>query len=119
MEMEYLELTESDTRIYNLVPYGQGNAVSREYLTNMTGFSDRRVRRSIERLRVAGLLICSSSSFNGYWKPTKRAEVQQFIDEMDSRAKMCFTSIKAARNYMKIHEDQLMLSEVQTSAGNK
>lgn len=113
MEMEYLELTESDIRIYNLVPYGQSKSVSREYLTNMTGFSDRRVRRSIERLRVAGMIICSSSSVNGYWKPTKRSEVQQFIDEMDSRAKMCFTSIKAARRYMKVHEDQLMMTEVE------
>lgn len=99
--------TESLERLSNLIPYGKDNSVSREYLSLLTGWGDRELRRKIKELRMIGDVICSDTSHIGYWKPTKRSEVIEFIDQMESYGKQCFNAAKTAREYMKNHEDQL------------
>ena len=51
--------------IYDLLPVGAENAVSRRQLSAMTGLPDRRLRRQIAEERRSGLLILSSSESNG------------------------------------------------------
>lgn len=99
--------TESQERLLNLIPYGKENAVSREYLSYMLGKKDRMVRILIKELRIKGNIICSDSKSKGYWKPTKRSEVRDFITQMSHYGKQCFNAAKSAREYMKDHEDQL------------
>lgn len=99
--------TEAQERLLALIPYGKNNAVSRDYLTFMINRSDRVVRSMIKNLRASGTIICSDTQYKGYWRPTKRSEVNEFIIQMNNYGKQCFNAAKTAREYMKNHEDQL------------
>ncbi len=101
-------LTEAQERIYSLIPLGKDNAISRELLRAYTDMSDRKIRKIIHELRINGRVICSDSSCKGYWRPTKRKEVEEFIEQMESYGKQCINAGKSAREYMKAHEDQLI-----------
>lgn len=100
-------LSEAHERLWSIIPYGKKNAMTRSHLVVMLDMSDRKVRAMIHDLRAAGKVICSDTQGKGYWKPTKRQEVQDFIDQMDSYGKQCFNAAKSARKYMADHEDQL------------
>lgn len=100
-------LTEAQERLYNIIPYGKDQAISRERLVQLLGKDDRKVRSDIKELRMQGFIICSDTKHKGYWKPTKRSEVEDFIMQMESYGKQCFNASKSAREYMKNHEDQL------------
>ena len=100
-------ITEAQERLSNLIPYGKDKAVSRERLASLMGMNDRTVRNNIKNLRLSGEIICSDTSHRGYWKPTKRSEVEEFIEQMNSYGKQCFNAAKTAREYMENHEDQL------------
>lgn len=100
-------ITEAQERLLTLIPRGKENAISREQLSSMLDMPDRKVRKMIEELRVEGYVICSSTQHKGYWKPTKRSEVNEFIIQMNNYGKKCFNAAKSAREYMKNHEDQL------------
>ncbi len=100
-------ITEAQERLLNLLQFGKENAVTRDYLSFMLDRNDREIRRMIEELRQEGYIICSSTQHKGYWKPTKRSEVNEFIIQMDNYAKKCFKACQSAKEYMKNHEDQL------------
>lgn len=100
-------LTEAQERLYNIIPYGKDQAISRERLVQLLGRCDRMIRYDIKELRMNGVVICSDTQHKGYWKPTKRSEVEDFIMQMESYGKQCFNASKSAREYMKNHEDQL------------
>lgn len=100
-------VTEAQERIFSLIPLGKENAISRESLKAYTDMSDRKIRQIIHELRISGKVICSDSSCKGYWRPTKRKEVEDFIEQMESYGKQCFNAGKSAREFMKAHEDQL------------
>lgn len=100
-------ITELQERLLSLIPHGKDNAISREQLVTLTNVSDRKVRKIVEELRAEGNIICSSTQTKGYWKPTKRSEVEEFIIQMNNYGKQCFNAAKSAREYMKNHEDQL------------
>lgn len=100
-------LSEAHERLWNIIPYGKKNAMTRSHLTVLMSISDRKVRTMIHDLREAGMVICSDTQGKGYWKPTKRSEVEEFIDQMNSYGRNCFAAAKSARKYMQDHEDQL------------
>ncbi len=100
-------LSEAHERLWNILPYGKKNAMTRSHLTTLMAISDRKVRQMIHDLRASGKVICSDTQGRGYWKPTKRSEVQDFIDQMNSYGKQCFNAAKSARKFMADHEDQL------------
>lgn len=101
-------LTEAQERVFSLIPLGKDKSISREMLRVYTDMSDRKIRQIIHELRINGKVICSDSSCKGYWRPTKRKEVEDFIEQMESYGKQCFNAGKSAREYMKSHEDQLI-----------
>lgn len=100
-------LSESHERLLNILQYGKANAMNRQQLSDLMNISDRKLRSMIHDLRTEGKVICSDAGGKGYWLPTKRSEVQDFIDQMDSYGKQCFNAAKSARKYMSDHEDQL------------
>lgn len=100
-------ITELQERLLNIIPFGKDNAITRDKLANLIGYSDRKIRDNIHHLRMNGYVICSDSGHKGYWRPTKRSEVNDFIIQMESYGKQCFMASKSAREYMKNHEDQL------------
>ena len=100
-------LTEAHERIANLIPYGKDNAISRENLVTLTGFADRKIREIINDLRSNNIFICSTSGQKGYWKPTKRKELEDLAEELHDRGLSCLQTESNIRRYIKIHEDQL------------
>lgn len=100
-------ITQTEEIIYALIPFAKKNAITRSELVELTSLPDRTVRKAVANLRENGFIICSSSQKKGYWKPTKKSEVEAFVNEMNSRAISCLKSAKFGREYMKTHENQL------------
>lgn len=105
MDAEKLR-TQAQELVLNAIPYGKDNAVTREKLCKKTHMDDRKVRDIIAELRDFEL-ICSKSGFDGYWRPTNREEVKDFLSENAKRIKSLFKMCRLAREYLKNHEDQL------------
>lgn len=83
--------------IYDLLPTGAENAVSRRQLSAMTGIPDRQLRRQIAEERRAGALILSSSETNGgYYRAASRAELLRYVRSMQSRSREILTVIRTA-----------------------
>ena len=100
-------LTESHERIAALIPFGKEKAISKSELCTLTGFSERKVREIVADLRKNEIFICSTSGSSGYWKPTKRKELEDMADEFHGRAMDCLVTESKIRKYIAIHEDQL------------
>ena len=88
--------------ISDYVPNGKENAVSRDYLAEMTGAEERAIRRELkyanERLIVEeGVVIISTSSKKGYWKTDDLAELEAYEREQTHRAEMIFENLKPVR----------------------
>ena len=74
-----------DEVFLNLIPYGKENAISKDELCMLTGYSERLVRRTIHKLRDKGEFIMSNSHHTGYWLTDDMDEVKVFFAECDSR----------------------------------
>lgn len=66
---------------------GRENAVTRAQLVNLTGLSDRKVRKQIEHYRNCGIPIMSASDGKGYWMAESIEETERFLCEADNRAR--------------------------------
>lgn len=86
--------------ILDFIPFGKGNAISREMLVELTGMTDRGIRKAIQVLREDGEIILSSSHGKGYWRSSDTSEIAQYIRENDSRCrKMNRTNRKIKEKY--------------------
>lgn len=89
------------TQIFDLLPTGEQNAVSRRELMAITGLTDRQLRKQIATERRAGALILSSPDrYNGgYFRHEvgNAAELRRFINFMSSHGRATFVVLKAAR----------------------
>ena len=68
--------------ITDFIPYGKENAVSREYLANMTGLDDRTVRELIEKARKDVPII---SLKKGYYLPLVEEERRMYSAGLSPR----------------------------------
>lgn len=94
------------TSIYDLLPVGVENAVSRRELSALTGIEDRQLRRQIAKERRAGVLILSSSESNGgYYRAASREELQRYVRSMQSRSKEILTVIRTAEEALQNYEE--------------
>lgn len=100
-------LTEAHERVANLIPYGKEKAITRSELVTLTGFNDRKVRDIIADLRKNEIFICSTSGQKGYWKATKREELEDLANEFHDRGIDCLSTESKIRKYIRVHEDQL------------
>lgn len=73
-------------QISDFLLHGAENAVPRCHLRQLTGFSDRELRRRIQEERLAGVPILSDNQ-NGYFLPENEQELRYFVRSMRSRAK--------------------------------
>lgn len=64
---------------------GAENAIPRRHLLQLTGFSDRELRRRIQDERLAGVPILSDNQ-SGYYLPADDGERARFIRSMRGRA---------------------------------
>lgn len=92
--------------IINHIPEGCENAVSRKHLCNVTGLSDRIVRKLIEEARRETIII-SNADGSGYWIypefPTAHEEMllRKYVKQQESRAKSIFYALYPARKRAK------------------
>ncbi len=105
MDAENLR-TQAQELVLNAIPYGKENAKTRDELCKETKMDDRKVRSIISELRKKEL-ICSLSGSSGYWRPTNREEVKQYLKETTKRIKSLYEDCRLAREYLKNHEDRL------------
>lgn len=97
--------------VEELLNMGKEKALTTDELMRACHLEHRRdLTLQIARERAAGALICSTTSGQGgYYLPKNRAEVVEYINSMSSRAKNTFRAIKAARNYLKQIDGQMIL----------
>lgn len=102
----------SISKLKNVIPRGQANAISTVDLMEAAGYGDiRKLRRDIRRLRVQGEVILSSTKKGGgYYRPQDTGEVRRFIKQEENRAKSIFYALKTARKLLQQSEDHIQLS---------
>lgn len=90
-------------KIYDLLPEGQKNALSRQALMSITGLTDRELRKAIATERREGALILSStdSEHSGYFRPASADELRRFVASMTRRGKATFAAVAQARKALK------------------
>lgn len=95
------------TSIYDLLPVGAENAVSRRELSALTGIEDRQLRRQIAQERRAGVLILSSTESNGgYYRAASREELQRYVRSMQSWSKEILTVIRTAEEALQNYYEE-------------
>ena len=89
--------------IAGMLPRGSENAITTAELLRRSGFQSKRLlTKEIEAERRAGALILSKNdALGGYFLPSCRAEVENFVQSMTGRAKSIFVSIRAARKALR------------------
>ncbi len=91
--------------IYEILPEGHRNAISKRDLIALTGMSDRTLRRRIAAERRAGALILSSteSGSHGYFRPEpgNAEELRRYVISMTRRGCETFAALSAARAALK------------------
>lgn len=102
-----IKLTKNQQLIFDLIPYGKEDAVSRNTLIDKTGLSDRKVRDLIAEIVELGYMVCSSTSQPGYWRPTKVSELVELDQQTESYIKKLGKKRSAIKKYLSVHVDQL------------
>lgn len=98
--------------MYNSIPVGSENAISKEELANLWGMkSERGVRQIISDLRQIdngdSYVIVSFSNGKGYYRTDDPEEIANFKREIVSRAKNTFAPLKKANRILLNYENQL------------
>lgn len=106
---------------YDFLPRGKNNAISPQELMWKLGFKDARaLRADISRARADGQMILSSQGGRGgYYLPASDEEVGEYIKVMTTRAKSSFIAVRAARTYLKAHENNAQMSLDDFSTGKQ
>ena len=79
--------------------------VSRRYLADRLGISDRNIRAIISGLRKKGINICSDSAGGGYWLGN-REETRRTIAEFRSRAYECWRTANLMDQRMQLDDQE-------------
>lgn len=98
--------------MYNSIPVGSENAISKEDLKTLWGVkSERGVRLAIAEMRQIdngdNYVIVSFSNGKGYYKTDDPEEIANFKREIISRAKNTFAPLKKANRILLNYENQL------------
>lgn len=72
--------------IASLLSCGAENAIPRRHLRQLTGLSDRDLRRRIQRERMSGIPILADN-LSGYYLPADKTELDRFVSSMRGRAR--------------------------------
>ncbi len=65
--------------VLDFIPVGKENAVSGEYLRQMTGYSDRLVRQEVQQINEKGDVLICRACRKGYYLPETQAEADEYI----------------------------------------
>ena len=86
-----------DLHLLELIPFGHENAITREELERLTGFSDRVMRAKPTALREETPIL-NMQDGRGYFRPLEHefCLVRLWMAQTRSRAKECDVSLKGA-----------------------
>lgn len=96
--------------------YGERAAVSGKKLSELAGYSSRRLREKISEERKSGVIILSSTGrHSGYYLPAlgaeRDAEIEDFNKRMKRRAFTAFEVSKGAGDALKVDPAQQKMFE--------
>lgn len=85
------------------IPTGHENAVSRQYLRDMTGMSDRSMRIDLKSSRE---LVLNLQDGKGYFRPSENEDglVRAYIRQEESRIREIQKTVRKAKSYL--HDKQ-------------
>ena len=88
--------------IEQYIPCGKENAVTRKYLSAVTGLKDRKVRMLIALERREHPIL-NLSDGKGYYRPTveEYLEARQFYNQETARAKSIFWSLHGLKKWLR------------------
>ena len=94
---------QEDFFIAGMLPRGSENAVTTAELLRRTGYAcKRQLTKAIQAERKAGALIASrTDGQGGYFQPSSRAELEDYVRSMDHRARSIMFTIKTARKALR------------------
>lgn len=98
-EQQKLISTEPYSWIYVRAGRGAGDATPAEAILFGFSLTDRDLRKCIETMRRAGIIIASSSK--GYYLPATRKELEEYIKRTEKAARSIFATLKYARRALK------------------
>ena len=81
--------------ILEYIPFGRDNAIKRKNLRDLTGLSDRDMRRAIELARKETPII-NLQDGRGYYRPDDRDDLQRYVLQEQARAKKILQNINVA-----------------------
>jgi len=93
-------------RIADYLKKGKDNAMTTQELLELTGLQTPRALQSAIAKERKEIVICSGSG-RGYWLPANREEIEEFNNNMTSRAIKIFESSKCAREELGIATGQI------------
>lgn len=95
---------------YETIPIGKENAISKVDLCELWNMNERKVRRTVEKLRRTDngddFVIVSTSKRAGYYRSADRQDIKKFKKEMTNRAKHTFRPIQKANRILGVDEEQ-------------
>ena len=95
--------------IYDLLPTGKENAISKEELMRVTGYKEsRNLHEQIERERLSGAIILSSTK-GGYFKSESPDDIKGWAMPVLSRGKKTMQIAKLALQGLNVPEGQMEL----------
>ncbi|MBQ8010205.1 MAG: hypothetical protein IJ265_01455 [Oscillospiraceae bacterium] len=88
--------------ILDFIPFGKQNAVSTEYLKDVTGLDMRTIRQQIANARMRGAVICSSlrSEGGGYFQPESPEEAAEYVRTERCRIESAKAALASAEEYV-------------------
>lgn len=97
------EKEKQDFFIASMLPRGSENAITTTELLRRTGYAcKRQLTKAIQAERKAGALIASrTDGQGGYFQPSSRAELEDYVRSMDHRARSIMFTIKTARKALR------------------
>lgn len=95
-------------QVASLLGAGEENGIKLTELVQMTGRSERVVRRMIQRKRKNGVLILADNE-NGYFLPGNIGEIRRFCRSMKHRAREINTVTLAAERALAEAKGQTMM----------
>ena len=85
--------------IADYIPKGEKNAVSVDYLTTITGLSERKVREEIEYARKE-TCICNFQNGKGYFIAESIEEAKRFKKQETNRLMSIWKALRGTRKFI-------------------
>lgn len=102
--------------MYNDIPIGKRNAISRQALTQLWGISDRAARQKISEMRRQdngdNYAIISTSNGRGYYKTDNIKDILAFKKETTARGKQTFNALRKINRILQTNTNQMELVSI-------